>query len=262
MTNPRAPAGYTVKQLASLSGVSVRALHHYDEIGLLKPAWVSDKGYRYYGREELLRLQQILFHRALGMSLREIKTTLDAPDFDRGRSLRDHREVLLRRAAQLQQLIGTIDETLAELAGGKPMSDQEIYKGFDTDAIDEWVISKYGAAARWGIGVRKEVTAGWSEEDWRKHASKRKEIFSAFAAVSAQGLAPDSEEAQAIAARLYESSTEAWPNRISRGGVLNMAEIYAENPEIRARLQHVADGLADYVAQTLRLFAIGPQLSQ
>ena len=76
-------SGHTVKQVARLSGVSVRTLHHYDEIGLLKPACVGANGYRYYGREELLRLQQILFHRELGFSLEEIGRTLDAKGFDK-----------------------------------------------------------------------------------------------------------------------------------------------------------------------------------
>ena len=83
---------YTVKQVAKLSGVSIRTLHHYDEIGLLKPARVGANGYRYYGRDELLRLQQILFHRELGFALDEIQKLLGAADFDRKAALRAHRE--------------------------------------------------------------------------------------------------------------------------------------------------------------------------
>ena len=74
---------YTVKQVAKLSGVSIRTLHHYDEIGLLKPARVGANGYRYYGREELLRLQQILLHRELGFALEDIRRVLGAPEFQR-----------------------------------------------------------------------------------------------------------------------------------------------------------------------------------
>ena len=85
---------YTVKQVAKLSGVSVRALHHYDEIGLLKPAHIGTNRYRYYGEEELLRLQQILIHRELDIPLAEIAEVLDAPDFDRLATLRVQREKL------------------------------------------------------------------------------------------------------------------------------------------------------------------------
>ena len=76
-------SNYTVKQLARLSGVSVRTLHHYDEIGLLRPAFIGENRYRYYGREELLRLQDILFHRELGVPLQEIGRLLEHEGRDR-----------------------------------------------------------------------------------------------------------------------------------------------------------------------------------
>src|SRR5437667_8460979 len=108
---------YTVSQVATLSGVSVRALHHYDDIGLLKPAFIGSNGYRYYGRDELLRLQQILFHRELGLTLDEIRRAVDTPGFDRAAALRNHREKLVTETARLRELLQTIDETLADLEG-------------------------------------------------------------------------------------------------------------------------------------------------
>src|ERR1700756_4426056 len=113
MSNRPTRNSYTVSQLAALSGVSVRALHHYDEIGLLKPASVGLNGYRYYGREELLRLQQILFHRELGLSLDEIRRAIDTPGFDRAQALRDQRGKLTAEIARLHRLKTTIDDTLA-----------------------------------------------------------------------------------------------------------------------------------------------------
>ena len=92
----------TVKQVSRISGVSVRALHHYDEIGLLKPASVGENRYRYYGEEELLRLQQILIHRELGIPLGGIAAILDAPGFDRLKALKSQRE---RLPAKLQELV-------------------------------------------------------------------------------------------------------------------------------------------------------------
>ncbi len=112
---------FTVKEVARLSGVTVRALHHYDAIGLLKPATVGANGYRYYGRDDLLRLQQILFHRELGFSLSEIGQILDAAGFDRTAALRAHREHLLATARRARALIRTIDQTLMALNGDAPM---------------------------------------------------------------------------------------------------------------------------------------------
>src|SRR6185436_13995545 len=105
------------KQVAKLSGVSVRALNHYVEIGLLKPDSVGANGYRYYGRDELLRLQQILFHRELGFPLDEIRQVLDAPDFDRAAALKAHRKRIEAETRRHRQLLRTIDETLAALQG-------------------------------------------------------------------------------------------------------------------------------------------------
>ena len=98
-------SNYTVKQLARLSGVSVRTLHHYDEIGLLKPAFLGENRYRYYGREELLRLQDILFHRELGVPLQEIGKLLDATGATGWRSSREHREMLAERIERSRQLL-------------------------------------------------------------------------------------------------------------------------------------------------------------
>ena len=117
---------YTVKQLARLSGVSVRTLHHYDEIGLLKPAFLGENRYRYYGREELLRLQDILFHRELGVPLQEIARLLELQGPDRVAILREHREWLAQRVERSRQLLETIDRTIAELNGDGAMDDKEL----------------------------------------------------------------------------------------------------------------------------------------
>src|SRR5690242_16545098 len=123
--------GRTVSEVAKLSGVSVRTLHHYDEVGLLKPAGVGPNGYRYYGRGELLRLQQILFHRELGFSLQEIGRVLDAEDFDKVAALKAHRAKLAAEAARYRRLMRTIDATLAALEGDATMDETAMYMGFD-----------------------------------------------------------------------------------------------------------------------------------
>src|SRR5262249_11523479 len=118
---------HTVKKLAKLSGVSVRALHFYDEIGLLKPAFVGENGYRYYEEEQLLMLQQILFFRELGFPLSDIQKIIKSGDFDKIETLKAHRAVLVRNATRTQELIHTIDRTLAKLRGEQNMGDEEMY---------------------------------------------------------------------------------------------------------------------------------------
>ena len=103
---------FTVKQLSRLAGITPRTLHYYDEIGLLKPSQVGDNGYRYYGEESLLRLQQILLYRELDLPLESIKKIMGRRDFDVLSALESHKEELSRRIAQMERLIETVDDTI------------------------------------------------------------------------------------------------------------------------------------------------------
>src|SRR4051812_34326148 len=121
---------YTVKQVAAMSGVSVRTLHFYDETGLLKPAYVGANGYRFYEEAELLILQQILFYRELGFELKQIKRILGRRDFEKVAALQSHRKVLEKNFVRTRQLIETIDKTIQHLKGKKKMKTEEMFAGF------------------------------------------------------------------------------------------------------------------------------------
>src|ERR1700676_3781802 len=108
---------YTVKQVAAMSGVSVRTLHFYDETGLLNPAYYGANGYRFYEEPQLLTLQQILFYRELGFELKEIKRILDRADFENVAALESHRQVLEKNVTRTRTLIETIDKTIQHLKG-------------------------------------------------------------------------------------------------------------------------------------------------
>ena len=120
----------TVSELAKSSGVTARTLHHYHEIGLLKPALTGENGYRYYGRDEVLRLQQIMFWRELGMPLAEIASTLDGAASDPVAALVGHRGRLKAQGSRIRQLLRTIDRTIAVLKGERQMNIDELYQGF------------------------------------------------------------------------------------------------------------------------------------
>src|SRR6478672_7958065 len=125
---------YTVKQVAAMSGVSVRTLHFYDETGLLKPAHVGANGYRYYEEPQLLMLQQILFYRELGFELKQIKKILGRRDFEKVAALRSHRKVLQKNLARTHRLIETIDKTVRHLKGTRKMKSEEMFAGFSVAA--------------------------------------------------------------------------------------------------------------------------------
>ena len=121
---------YTVKQVAAMSGVSVRALHFYDETGLLNPAYVGANGYRFYEEPQLLTLQQVLFYRELGFELKRIKQILGRADFEKLDALQSHRKVLEKDLARTRRLIETIEKTIQHLKGKKKMKSKEMFVGF------------------------------------------------------------------------------------------------------------------------------------
>src|SRR6185503_663701 len=131
---------YQVKEVAELAGVTVRALHHYDEIGLLVPKGRTAAGYRVYTDADLLRLQQILIGRELGLSLEEIRRSLDEHGFDRMAALLDQRERLRERVRQAEAMIRGVDAALAGLDGSRKegeMKMQDLFQGFNTSQYDE-----------------------------------------------------------------------------------------------------------------------------
>src|SRR5579862_6336306 len=132
---------YTVKQLAAMSGVSVRTLHFYDETGLLKPAYHGANGYRFYEEAQILTLQQILFYRELGFELKQIQRILGRADFEKLAALQSHRQVLEKDLKRTNRLIETIDKTIEHLKGLNKMKSEEMFVGFTVgkgkDRFDE-----------------------------------------------------------------------------------------------------------------------------
>jgi DNA-binding transcriptional MerR regulator len=128
---------YTVKQVAAMSGVSVRTLHFYDETGQLNPAYQGANGYRFYEEPQLLMLQQILFYRELGFELKKIKEILGRADFEKLAALRSHRQVLEGNLARTRTLIRTIDRTIGHLNGAETMNDEDMFAGFGVAAGED-----------------------------------------------------------------------------------------------------------------------------
>lgn len=116
---------YSIRELSQMAGVSARTLRYYDEIGLLKPLYVTEAGYRYYGEKEVDILQQILFYRERKFDLKSIKKMLCEDDFDRMRALEEHLAELEKQRDRLETLIGTVKQTISAMKGEWVMSDPE-----------------------------------------------------------------------------------------------------------------------------------------
>ncbi len=248
---------YTVKEVAKLSGVTVRALHHYDQVGLLKPAQVGENGYRYYGREELLRLQQILFHRELELPLDAIAEVLDQPGFDRLDALKRHRKTLSQKAARYRKLIQTLDRTLAALEGETQMKDEDLYKGFEPAKQAEYeaqLIDRFGDKARASIEASKSALKTWSKGDWDQSSQEYVEVEAGLGKALADGLPMDSDPVQALIRRHHAWVAAMWTRRPSRQAYEGLGQLYSDHPDFRARYEAVRPGLTEYLVGAMRSF--------
>jgi len=244
---------YTVGQLASMAGVSVRTLHHYDEIGLLAPSARSDNGYRLYGEEDLYRLQQVLLYREMGLALREIGRVLDGPAFDQRRALEQHRENLQRQAARLARLLNTVERTIRRLEGDDmPLSDEELYEGFkeeDVERIKRESRERYGDRAV-DDSIKRIKGMGKSGRE----ALKAEMHAVTLALVPLMGRDPGDAEVQATIARhhaVIEQFYEAPAERYA-----GLADLYVSDPEFRAHYDRYSAGLADFLSDAMMHYAI------
>jgi DNA-binding transcriptional MerR regulator len=218
---------YTVKQLSDMGGVSVRTLHYYDEIGLLKPGSYGDNGYRYYGDTELLKLQQILFFRELDFSLNDIGNIFDRPNFDLQEALHQHRELLLEKANKLQTLIETVDRTILMLKGEIKMEVEELYEGFEKPQIE-----KYRKEARelYGETVVEESerkSQKYSKAEWQNIMAEGTTVLTAIRDNMPSGF--DSPEVQAQVKKLHQ-----WVNHFYNCTLEifeGLGHMYNENPD-------------------------------
>ncbi|WP_195267377.1 MerR family transcriptional regulator [Eubacterium sp. 1001713B170207_170306_E7] len=204
---------YTVKKLAAMAGVSPRTLRYYDEIGLLKPARINSSGYRIYGGREVDRLQQILFYRALGIELAEILQILDAPDFDSLAALKSHREQLLQKKSQIDDLIATVTKTIETKEGETIMEDHEKFKGFIQDKLDENE-ERYGEEIRekYGDEAVDRSNAQFKEmspEKYKAFAGLEERILTLLKEVTRLG-SIDSPEGEELARLHQQWITLAW----------------------------------------------------
>jgi DNA-binding transcriptional MerR regulator len=170
MTVPRT---YKVADVARLSGVSIRALHHYDAIGLLVPTGRTEAGYRLYNDADLLRLQQILIQRELGFPLEEIKRALDDPRFDQRQALVEQRRRLEEKAHALGAMLRAVDAALAVVGHdpeGDTMEMKELFGGFDPSQYEAEVEQRWGGPA---LDESKRRVKGYTGADWKRQPAIR-----------------------------------------------------------------------------------------
>lgn len=247
---------YTVKELAEISGVSVRTLHWYDEIGLLKPAYHGANSYRYYEEAQLLILQQILFFRELGFNLNEIQKLLSQNDFDNIRALYAHRRILEKDIARKNSLIATIDNTIQRLRGSQVMKDEELYYGFDKSRqkeYEQYLVKYHGTAAEDLLLESKKRTAKWDKDEWDDVKNQGDAIYKALTEAIEQGLKPDTDEVQAIIQRHYAIQNRFY--ECTKEVYIGLSELYVQHPDFKKFFDVYHPKMIEYVGEAMKFYA-------
>jgi DNA-binding transcriptional MerR regulator len=241
---------YTVKQLAQLAGVSVRTLHHYDEIGLLIPPVIGANGYRYYDERSALRLQSILFYRELDFPLEAIRAVLDRPDFDALTALQEQRSALEAKLGRLHRLIATIDQTIHHLKGEKQMSTRKLFAGFTPEEEEHYADE---AAKRWD-----PATVRASQKKWKNYTAAQKEIIRTEGEavyrglVAALGRGPADAEVQAYIARWHQHLHYFWSPNDEQ--LLGLADLYNHDPAFRQTYDAIDPKLAPFMREAVKVY--------
>jgi MerR family transcriptional regulator, thiopeptide resistance regulator len=246
---------YTVAKLAKISGVSVRTLHWYDEVGLLKPAYYGSNGYRYYEEEQLLILQQILFFRELGFELKQIEKVLRRGDFDKIVALSSHRQVLQKNLEQTRKLIKTIDRTIEHLKGNKKMKEQEMYYGFSREKqakYEKQIIERFGEKGKKHIAESHENVKNWSKTDWELSNKEFDEICKELVKILQKRFHTSSKDVQSIILRHYQWLKKFWtPTKESYTG---HGQFIIES-DLRKAYETYDPQLPEFLAEAIRIFA-------
>ncbi len=244
----------TVKQLARDSGVSVRTLHHYDEIGLLKPATVGDNGYRYYGRDEFLRLQQILFHKELGFALAEITTILDAPGFDQLAALERQRRQILSELKRHSRLLKTIDATIEDIKGDKTMKTKKLYEGFTPEKQREheiWLIKNGGAGMAERIADSKRPWNLLNADQKAERMAMLAEIEQSLANAMREGTSALAVELDPILEQHRKWIVLMWGRPCPPDAYAELASLYRSHPDFIERYEATAEGFCEWLGAAM-----------
>ena len=222
---------YTIKKLADLAGVSVRTLHHYDQIGLLHPAYRSLSGYRLYQSADLLRLQQILFYRELRVPLKEIKGILDDPQFDPLTALNQHQQKLLLERERLDKILSTVNKTINSITEEHmPLTDEELYEGFSKEKIERY---KKEASETYDpelVAESERRVKNMSREQWQAHKKESEEVTLLLA--ESMHKDPADPEVQKLVSR-HKETIEIFYH-VTPEIYQGLAQLYIEHAEFRA----------------------------
>ena len=238
-----------INEFAKLTGTTVRTLHYYDEIGLLKPSEVTEAGYRLYDDKALEVLQQILFFRELEFSLSEIKEIMKSPHYNKEEALIKQRELMIKKRSRMDELIQLLDHAIE---GEQEMN----FKAFETEEIDE-MKKAYAkeVKTRWGkteaYGQYKEKTAAHKSLDWKQIEHQCAAIFEAFS--ECRGMEPSCCEIQQLVRKWQDCITANFyhcTNEILKG----LGQMYVYDERFKKNIDKYGAGTADLISKAIEIY--------
>jgi DNA-binding transcriptional MerR regulator len=236
-----------VGAVARLAGVTVRTLHHYDEIGLLRPSGRSSAGYRRYGEADLERLQQILFYRELEFSLDQVRSAMADGGRDSFLHLRRQHALLSERIERLKRLSDAVATAMEAHQMGirlTPEERLEVFGDFDPDANAAEAEERWGDTDAYRESARR--TSSYTKADWERMKDEGAAVNARLVAAMQAGLPADSTDAM-DAAEAHRAQISTWFYPCSSEIHVGLAEMYMSDPRFTATYETMAPGLAAYL---------------
>ena len=235
-----------IKEFALLTGVSVRTLHYYDEIGLLRPDEVDEHtGYRYYGEASVLRMQEILFLRELDFSLKSIGEMLSSPNYDKKRALSEQKNLLILKKERLERIISAVDDA---------MRGENVMKAFDASEFEKY---KDEAKEKWGrteaYKEHSEKTKGYSKDKWNNLADRMNDIMAEFAVCMKNGEEPASDAAQSLVKELQKHICDNYYN-CTNEILAGLGQMYVADERFKKNIDKNGDGTAQFICEAIKAY--------
>ena len=232
-----------IKEFALFTGVSVRTLHYYDEIGLLKPAMVDrNSGYRFYDESSVIKMQEILFYRELDFSLKSIKEILSSPDYNKNEALKQQKKLLILKKERLERLISAIDGAV---------KGEAVMTAFDNSEFENY---KAEVKEKWGntdaYKEHSEKTKDYSKDKWNSLADGMNDILAEFSVCMKKGSSPDSAEAESLVQKLQSHINDNYYT-CTKEILFGLGQMYVSDERFRNNINKHGDGTAEFIKSAI-----------
>jgi len=248
---------YTVSKLSKASGVSIRTLHYYDKIGLLKPILKTEKKYRIYSQNELIRLQQILVYKEIGLTLNEIKDILAGQNKSVVDTLKAQRKDLIQKKERLEALIKTVEYTIKKIKSKKMITDKDLYNGLSKTEIKEVrqkVIKEYGET---NLKLSEQSLKKYSKEEFAELQKQQKDIFKQL--LNLIGKNPQSNDVQILIGKHYSNTRKFWGTygiaNTQKKQYKGLGKLYLNDSRFTKVNEKVHIGFKEFISEGIEYYA-------